>query len=276
MSLFICPVCGQPLEQQEKAYWCPNRHSFDRAKSGYVNLLPIQGKHSKVPGDNKLMVTARQEFLHEGYYLPLCERLCEAVAAHLSRGGREIAVLDAGCGEGYYTSHLYHSLKGAGVAAQVMGVDISKFAIDKAAKKDKDIAYAVGSIFHLPVGDGCCDLLLNLFAPYCGEEFLRVLKPQGLMAMVIPGERHLWELKQVLYDAPYPNEVKDYVLDGFEMVDRKIVQKQIELRSQKDISNLFTMTPYYYKTPQRGAERLSALSSLKTEIEFEVLLYRKK
>lgn len=276
MSLFICPVCGKPLEQQVKSYCCSNRHNFDRAKSGYVNLLPIKGKHSKVPGDNKLMVAARQEFLNEGYYLPLCKRLCEVVAAHLAKIDGEITILDAGCGEGYYTSYLYHFLKEVGIRAQVMGVDISKFALDKAAKKDRDIAYAVGSIFHLPVGDYCCDLLLNLFAPYCGEEFLRVLKPQGLMAMVIPGERHLWELKQVLYDEPYPNEVKDYTLDGFEIVEWELVQEQIGLRCQKDISNLFTMTPYYYKTPQRGAERLSALSSLKTEIEFEVLLYRKK
>lgn len=275
MSLFICPVCGKPLEQQEKRYCCSNRHNFDRAKSGYVNLLPIKGKHSKVPGDNKLMVAARQEFLHEGYYFPLCEQLCEVVNAHLSKDSRAIFVLDAGCGEGYYTSHLHHSLKETGVAAQVMGVDISKFALDKAAKKDKDIAYAVGSIFHLPVGDDCCDLLLNVFAPYCGEEFLRVLKPNGLMVMVIPGEQHLWELKQVLYDVPYPNEVKDYTLDGFEMVDRKFVQEQIELRCQKDIDNLFKMTPYYYKTPQEGVERLSVLSALKTKIEFEILLYQK-
>lgn len=276
MSLFICPVCGKPLEQQEKSYCCSNRHNFDRAKSGYVNLLPIKGKHSKVPGDNKLMVAARQEFLNEGYYLPLCEQLREMVMAHLLKDSGEIAVLDAGCGEGYYTSHLHLSLKQAEISSQVMGVDISKFALDKASKKDRDIAYAVGSIFHLPVGDSCCDLLLNLFAPYCGGEFLRVLKPQGLMAMVIPGERHLWELKKVLYDDPYPNEVKDYTLDGFEIVERKLVQEQIELRCQKDIDNLFKMTPYYYKTPQKGAERLSALSALKTEIEFEVLLYRKK
>ena len=119
MSLFICPVCGKPLEQQEKSYCCPNRHNFDRAKSGYVNLLPIKGKHSKVPGDNKLMVAARQEFLNEGYYLPLCEQLREMVMAHLLKDSGEIAVLDAGCGEGYYTSHLHLSLKQAGISTQV-------------------------------------------------------------------------------------------------------------------------------------------------------------
>ncbi len=276
MPPFICPICGKPLKQEEKAYCCPGRHNFDRAKSGYVNLLPIKGKHSKMPGDNKLMVVARQNFLGEGYYLSLCRSLCESVMAHLPKNGREITALDAGCGEGYYTSHLYHFLKKEGIQTRMMGVDISKFALDKAAKKDQDIDYAVGSIFHLPVQDGCCDLLLNLFAPYCGEEFLRVLKPRGLMAMAIPGEHHLWELKQVLYDKPYLNQVRDYALNGFELVGRSLVREQIELRCQKDIDNLFKMTPYYYKTPQEGTQRLLSLSELNTTIEFQILIYQKK
>lgn len=275
MSLFVCPVCGAPLQQEERAYLCPNRHNFDRAKSGYVNLLPIKGKHSKIPGDNKLMVAARQEFLNEGYYEPLCGEVCGVIIECFRDHKGNLTVLDAGCGEGYYTSHLNNAFRMAEIPAQVMGVDISKFALDKASKKDKDIAYAVGSIFHLPVGDEKCDLLLNLFAPYCGEEFLRVLKPQGIMAMVIPGKMHLWELKQILYEKPYPNEVKDYTLDGFQMIQRKMIQGQIKLRCPKDIDNLFKMTPYYYKTPQKGAERLSALSELTITFEFELLLYQK-
>lgn len=271
MGNLICPVCGQRLEETEQGYACPKRHNYDKAKSGYVNLLLSNGKNSKLPGDNKLMVTARKNFLEKGYYRPLAQVLCREVAA---RAGKAPVILDAGCGEGYYTDQVWKALQQAGKNPSITGIDISKFALNSAAKQNKGISYAVGSVFHLPVADHSCSMVLNLFAPYCGEEFRRVLAPEGYLFLVIPGENHLWELKQAVYDQPYRNQVKDYGLEGFALEQAVEVKDTIALQSGEDIKNLFSMTPYYYKTSAENAARLEALDSLTTQIQFEVLIYR--
>lgn len=269
---FLCPTCGAPLTRGPRDYRCAQNHLFDLSRSGYVNLLTAGSKHSKVPGDNKLMVNARRSFLDKGYYSKLCE-LVSLRAAVLAGDG---PVLDAGCGEGYYTTAVFEALARSGRQVDVMGIDISKIALDKAAKRCKEIAWAVGSVFHLPVGTESCGLLLNLFAPYCGEEYHRVLAPDGKMLLVIPGKDHLWELKKAVYEHPYRNEVKDFALEGFELLRAEHCADTLFLDNAEDIDHLFKMTPYYYKTSEQDYKRLAALSELTTRIEFNVLEYQKK
>lgn len=266
--MLICPKCKEKLNIEGRTYTCPNRHCYDTAKSGYVNLLLANQMNSALPGDNKLMVQARKAFLDKGYYAPLAEALCQTVSEYASQ---DCKILDAGCGEGYYTEKVANACP----KAEIVGIDISKNAADYAARRTKAVKFAVGSVFHLPVADGSCDIVTTLFAPYCGEEFLRVLKNGGVMIMVIPAERHLWQLKCAVYDEPYLNEVKDFSLDGFELLSRKTVADEITLPCSEDIEALFSMTPYYYKTGVEGQQRLSRLETLTTEIGFEVLAYRK-
>lgn len=273
MSVLICPVCGGMLENTGKSYICPKRHSFDIARSGYVNLLLSKHAGKAVHGDNKLMVQARRDFLDKGWYAPLSEAVCEEALKYAKSGS---VVLDAGCGEGYYTSNLRASFDRLDIAAKMYGVDISKVAAEYAAKRDKSVRFAAASVFHLPVASGSCDMLVTMFAPYCGEEYVRVLKSGGVMIMAIPAENHLWELKQAIYDTPYKNEVKPYELDGFEHVSARRVGFTMELRDSTDIRSLFSMTPYYYKTGKTEQERLEALMELTTQADFEVLTYRKK
>ena len=273
MKQFLCPICQKELTSDGKSLSCNNRHTFDLSKSGYVNLLPPNAKHSKNPGDNKLMVDARKNFLEKGYYLPLVRELC-AQAVRFSKEVKNPCVVDAGCGEGYYTSQVQQALSEVS-QPEVFGIDISKFALNAAAKKNKAVRYAVGSVHHLPVAEESCDLLLNLFAPYSGEEFRRVLKKDGIFIMVIPGEEHLLGLKEAIYEEAYKNEVKDYALEGFELVHKAVVEDEILLKSQEDVKNLFMMTPYYYKTSQANKEKLDTLETLRTKIAFEILIYRK-
>ncbi|MGN0674928.1 MAG: methyltransferase domain-containing protein [Oscillospiraceae bacterium] len=267
--MLICPKCKEKLNIDGRSYVCQNRHCFDTAKSGYVNLLLANQMNSALPGDNKLMVQARKAFLDKGYYASLAEKLCETVRKYAFDGCK---ILDAGCGEGYYTE----KVSAACPDAEIIGIDISKNAADYAARRTKSVKFAVASVFHLPVADESCDIVTTLFAPYCGEEFLRVLKKDGAMVMVIPSERHLWQLKCAVYDEPYLNEVKDFALDGFELLCREKVTREITLPCTEDITALFSMTPYYYKTGVEGQQRLSRLETLTTEIGFEVLAYRKK
>ena len=119
------------------------------------------------------------------------------------------------------------------------------------------------------------DFLLNCFSPLALEEFLRVLKPGGTFLYVVPAADHLWEMKQVLYENPYPNEEKETPYEGFSYEAIVPVDAMIHLENQTDIHALFQMTPYYWKTPKAGAERLAALSSLDCRISFRIHIFKK-
>ena len=272
MSLFRCPVCGGPLVREDRAYRCANHHSYDIAKEGYTYLLPPNQKHSAAPGDDKGMAAARREFLSKGYYAPLLNTLCSEISA---RSGTSPAILDTGCGEGYYTAGVYRALLEDGKSPRIAGTDISKSILRLAAKREKAIEFAVASSYHLPVADGIVDVLLNCFSPLALEEFRRVLKPGGVFLYVVPAADHLWELKQVLYDQPYPNEEKETPYEGFTYDAIVPVDDRITLASQADIHALFQMTPYYWKTPKAGAERLAALDRLDCRIAFRIHIFRR-
>ena len=272
MSQFCCPLCGNALAEISTGLRCPAGHCFDRAKEGYVNLLPVNRKHSKTPGDDKGMVAARRAFLEKGWYQPLRETL-KSLAAELT--GPAPAVLDAGCGEGYYTGGVREALLQAGKTPAIAGIDISKAALQKAGKRYPDIEFAVASAYHLPVSDESTDLLLNVFSPLAIEEFRRVLRPGGTYLYVVPGARHLWELKKALYENPYPNEEKETPYEGFSY-DRIVpVNYTVRLPTQEDIHALFQMTPYYWKTSKEGAVRLSEVRQMDCEVDFKVHVFRK-
>lgn len=272
--MWVCPLCGGPLSRREGSWRCRQGHSFDCARSGYVHLLPVQKMHAKHPGDNKQMVEARRQFLDKGYYEPLAEA-ASRLATEAVQGIPEPVVLDEGCGEGYYTGWIRRRMAEAGLSPRVLGVDISKIAADKAARRVKEGAFAVASVFHLPLADESCDLVCNLFAPFCGEEIRRVLRPRGRLLLAVPGEDHLWEMKQAIYDKPYKNEVKDPALEGFALCRREEVRAVLRLTQPEDLENLFKMTPYYYKTGETDQRRFLERRELTTQIAFELFLYER-
>lgn len=271
-SLFCCPLCGHPLEREPSVYRCPNGHSYDVSREGYTHLLPVNRKHSAAPGDDRGMAAARRDFLSGEYYRPLLDALC---ALALSHTGDAPTVLDAGCGEGYYTAGIHAALSGAGKAPQMAGIDISKFILRSAAKRTHAVEFAVASSYHLPMADESVELLIDCFSPLALDEFRRVVRPGGTFLYVVPAADHLWEMKQVLYDQPYPNEEKETPYDGFHYESVIPVDGVITLPRGTDIRNLFQMTPYYWKTPQAGAERLAALESLTTRISFRIHVFRR-
>lgn len=270
----ICPKCGERLFHRDMSLYCKNNHVYDISRSGYVNLLLAQQMNTKLPGDNKLMVNARKSFLSKGYYDVLIESFTECVKKYAKNGS---LILDAGCGEGIYTVSAARKVP----KAFFMGTDISKTAADAAAKRAKaenvsNVLFSVSSVFHLPVESGSCDMVTTLFAPWCGEEFQRVLKKDGILIMVIPDERHLWQLKEAIYDEPYLNEPSQEIPNGFSLLERLTVHSEITLDNNEDIQNLFSMTPYYYKTGEEGHKRVQALQNLTTEIGFEIIIYCKE
>ena len=273
-SLFRCPLCAQPLERGDRIYTCPSGHSYDCSAEGYTHLLPANRKHSKNPGDDKQMVAARSVFLEKGYYEPLRNALAET-ALHLTSNITCPALLDSGCGEGYYTAGLHRKLCEAGLHPITAGIDISKFALRRAAKRLPEGEFAVASAYHLPLHDASIHLLTNVFSPLSADEFARVVMPGGHFLYAVPSERHLWQMKQLLYEQPYENPVRHEDYPGFSWQDRIPLRYTAHLDSQQDISALFGMTPYAWKTPKAGVERLSALRELDMEIGFDIHVYRR-
>lgn len=274
MTGFCCPVCGGALEREGRSLLCEKRHCFDLARSGYVHLLPAHLARSKEPGDNKQMVRTRTAFLDKGYYAPLREKLAGKAADFLAEDRGTPVLLDAGCGEGYYMAGIAEAVQSAGIEARLLGVDLSKTAVDRAARRVTSALFGVGSIFRLPVQSDFCTVVTEVFAPCCPEEFYRVLKKNGVFLQVIPSEEHLFELKQAVYAHPYKNEVKPYVQEGFRFLGGERIEQKIRLESGEDIRNLFRMTPYSYKTSVEDTARLESLERLETTASFELLAYR--
>ena len=270
-SLFSCPLCAAPLARDGRAYACPGGHCYDISREGYVHLLPANRLHSKAPGDDKAMTAARGRFLSGGYYAHLRDTLA---ALALQYTGERPAVLDAGCGEGYYTAALHAALREAGRGPRTAGIDLSKPSLRQAARREREAEFAVASVYRLPVADGCVDLLLNCFSPLAEEEFRRVLRPGGVFLYVVPGPRHLWEMKEVLYDRPYENPEEEAAYEGFTYLDIVPVGRTIRLEGAS-IMDLFSMTPYAWKTPKAGAEQLAALSTLEVLAQFSVHVFRR-
>lgn len=271
MSNFVCPLCRTALEQEERSFKCLNGHNFDKAKSGYINLLMSQETKKKRHGDDKLMVLARKEFLESGYYNVLLEKLKEVISKYVKN---QDVILDAGCGEGWYTDSLLKHLTKQALHVNMIGIDISKCAVDFAAKRNKAIQLAVASIADLPVADDSCDMIISIFAPFLREECERALKEQGLLIKVIPLEKHLWSLKKAVYDIPYENVIENLEIEGFDLIEKHEIKEMIHLSNNHDIISLFAMTPYYYKTGRDDQMKLNAVETLDTEVEFAILVYK--
>lgn len=269
---FRCPVCGELLEKFDRTLKCENNHCFDLAKQGYVNLLQSQKSSKKRHGDDALMVQARKDFLEKGYYSCLCDGIINMISKYSKP---EMTIADLGCGECWYTSNIYNSLREQGINAEICGIDISKQALIYGAKRCSELHLAVASTAELPLADNSCDIVISVFAPCSENEIHRVLKNDGVWIKAFPLERHLMGLKAAIYDVPYENKVNRNAPEGFSVGDYTEIKETICIENSEDIMNLFKMTPYYYKTGESDQQKISALSTLETEIEFGIIAYVK-
>ena len=249
----LCPICGQALTLADRSCTCENRHSFDMARQGYVNLLTVQQKHSLNPGDTKEQVASRRAFLDGGFYRPIVDAVIDAARRHDARG----PILDAGCGEGYYSSRLAEALE-----QELLGLDISKEAVRYAAGKYKNHLWICGTAAKLPVPAESIGLLCSLFAVTLPEEFHRVLQENGLFFQVLAAQDHLLGLKGIIYDELIFRD-KDSVPDlpGFTRLESIPIRFTFTVEGQQ-IRNLFSMTPHVFRIGKEGAERLRRTQTL--------------
>ncbi len=264
-----CPLDGSALTRRDMSWRCEAGHSYDVAREGYVHLLPVQNKRSKDPGDSKEMVAARRHFLSAGYYAPIAQALAETLRAH-SHG--PLSCLDAGCGEGYYL----REVQSTGMSLSILGLDISKWAVQAAAKSDKSSTWVVGSNANLPVVSGTLDCVLCLFGFPVYAEFARVMKTDGLLIQVDTGEQHLRELREVIYPSlKPPREGEAPLPEGFSLIDERALCFNIVLESREAIADLLAMTPHLYRASQAGRENAAALERLSLSIDVRIRCLRR-
>ncbi|UXY12928.1 23S rRNA (guanine(745)-N(1))-methyltransferase [Kosakonia sp. ML.JS2a] len=262
---FSCPLCHAPLNRRENAFVCPQRHQFDIAKEGYVNLLPVQHKRSRDPGDSAEMMQARRAFLDAGHYQPLRDAISALLHARLPE--QADAVLDIGCGEGYYTQALAAIAEQHG--ARTFGLDVSKAAIRAAAKRYSQVMFCVASSHRLPFEDNSIDALVRIYAPCKAGELARVVKPGGVVITAAPGPRHLMELKGLIYDDVQLHAENAGEIAGFTVIGQQSQAYEMTLTGQQAVA-LLQMTPFAWRAKADVWETLAATEHFRCQTDFSI------
>ncbi len=268
-----CPICKSSMMLKgDSSLICGGErtHCFDLASSGYVNLMP-PGQAGG--GDSRQAVRARSAFLDLRHYQSVADALCQLLEQYTTspRG----LLIDAGCGEGYYT------VQPAKLGFTVAGADLSKFAVDAAAKRAARTSvegsfFSVSSVFALPFFDESAQVVINVFAPCAEQEFLRVLRPDGVLVVAYAGPNHLMGLKRAIYDQTKRNDGRADMPREMELVEERRVHFDITVEGSENLQNLFAMTPYYWKTSPQDSAKLLKLNRLDTPVDIILALYRKK
>ncbi len=270
--MWSCPLCSCKLTKANKTWSCANRHTFDEAKSGYVNLLPVHHKHSLEPGDNKQMVNARRNFHASEGYILLMQKLSNLVEEYANANAlTEVSLFEAGCGEGSYLATLAHYLKKNDLRVRSTGVDISKPAVELAAKSFKDCHFAVASNFRLPLPADSQHVILQIFAPGDMTEYARVLRQDGIVISVDPGKDHLWELKEQIYQTPRQHRLSQQKCEDYALINSQSLTFEVSLDDEIRKQGLLAMTPYAWKlSEEKRAQLEHTLSHVTAEFTINV------
>ena len=264
----LCPVCRQPLTKEERLWRCGNDHCFDIARQGYVNLLTVDKKHAKHPGDTKEQVASRKSFLDGGFYAPIAKTVQDLLVPLSPK-----AVLDAGCGEGYYLTKLQELLPDTEFA----GIDISKDAVRFASVRNKHALWLTGTAAALPFPDSSFDAVISMFALTVEQEFARVLSGGGHYLQVIAGPEHLMGLKSVIYPEIMRKEKNLHpTFDGFSLQETKTLEFSFTLDDHRQVENLLSMTPHFWRISKEGALRLQHTDTLTDTAQIIFNLYTKE
>ncbi len=260
---YICPICGEHLARIEKSFVCENNHSFDIARQGYVNLLPVGQKHSLRPGDDKEMLNARRNFLNSGFYEPIANSVTSKIQT-LTAKQKAPVIIDVGCGEGYYTRKIADNI----VGSHCVGADISKDATRMACSRGKDIEYCVATASHLPFESKSVDVITAMFSLVCEDEFARILRNGGYIVEVTAGTEHLIELKQVIYDEVFPQD-KHPAPCGEKFKEISCENFSYKIGVSGDLlKSLLEMTPHIRRINPEHRRRLDSLESLSLTISY--------
>ena len=263
-TAFACPICRENLTLVESSLKCNNRHSFDLAKFGYVNLAPQIKQSANYDKEN---FQNRQQILEAGFY----QAILEAVSDLLATNPSAKIVLDIGCGEGFYSRKLQESHSGKTFYA----FDISKDSVQIASKSEPNWAvnWFVGDLARLPIKDASMDILLDIFSPANYGEFRRVLSKDGILIKVIPTKNHLREIRQKVQDQltnkDYSNQdIKNHFQNNFTILSSKTASLTKPITVEQ-LQALLSMTPLLFHIDQSKID-WSQLTEITIEAEILV------
>ena len=269
---YQCPLCFKPLNLINSSYRCEANHQFDCAKEGYVNLMPVQHKGSKQPGDSPEMMQARRAFLDAGYYQPLQQRVSDILDKALPLDAAML--LDIGCGEGYYTAAVADRLNRQRQMA-IFGLDVAKVAVRYGAKRYPQVSFCVASSHRLPFANQSLDAMLRIYAPCKATELARTVKPGGIVVTVAPGPRHLYQLKALIYAQVQLHDDASEHLDGFDLISSEKLAYEMKLTGKQSF-NLLQMTPFAWRASMETGQELAARHSFVCETDFVIAVHRRK
>lgn len=232
-----------------------------------MNLLLANQRRSKDPGDDKAMMAARTAFLDAGRYAPVADALADAVLADPTAR----RIVDVGCGEGHYLRRLRER---GDRPLDLHGLDISRHAVEAAAKRDPTGLYAVAGAHRLPLITGAADALISHFAPLEIAEAHRALRPAGRLIVGAPGPRHLFGLRTLIYETPTEHPNVPPLAESFALIAEARIRYDLELRDAAAIAALIGMTPYAWAADAR--ERLAGLDHLDTEVDVIIRTYERR
>ena len=263
-TVFSCPFCQENLALVETSLKCNNRHSFDLAKFGYVNLAPQIKQSANYDKEN---FQNRQQILEAGFY----RAILEAVSDLLASSKTTTTILDIGCGEGFYSRKLQESHSDKTFYA----FDISKDSVQIAAKSEPNWAvnWFVGDLARLPIKDASMDILLDIFSPANYGEFRRVLSKDGILIKVIPTKNHLKEIRQKVQDQltnkDYSNQdIKNHFQEHFTILSNQTVSLTKTITAEQ-LQALLSMTPLLFHVDQTKID-WSQLTEITIEAEILV------
>jgi 23S rRNA (guanine745-N1)-methyltransferase len=282
-TVLACPVCGEALALGATAATCSNAHTFDRARSGYLNLLLSNKKQSAEPGDSLAMLQSRRVFLRGGFYDEMSSAanaaVVEILAGRTGAGSNDVVQLaDIGCGEGFFTARLKQALEKAMSPAPVCyGVDISRPGVRMATAYDREIHWIVASLHRSPFLPQSLDVVLAMFAPINAADVRRIVRADGALVTVTPGPDHLDALRAVLYADVQAHSPTPALMAGdtrFTPSGATHVRYSITVDSTAQIMNLLAMTPYYWNISRKTRDRVQALSRLELTVDAYVNVFR--
>lgn len=274
-SIFRCPVCLGSLHGSGSSLSCHKGHSYDIAREGYVNLILANQKGSKEPGDSPEMLRARRNFLNSGYYRRLAENVSERIIKYLDETGNNVTILDAGCGEGYYSDHISR-IPSVISRASICGIDVSREGVKLSAKRKNNIQWGVASVHSIPLQDKSVNIILNIFAPHDADEFSRITADNGILISVTPGPEHLKGLKEELYETVTEHSNGYPEIRGFDAAESDNLKYEFTVIWPQIKSDLLKMTPYYWRTkPGRIQALEKSPAPLTTFADFAITVYRK-
>ncbi|CAM3402713.1 23S rRNA (guanine(745)-N(1))-methyltransferase [Xenorhabdus nematophila] len=269
---YQCPLCHLPLLFSHHQWRCENNHQFDCAKEGYVNLLPVQHKRSKEPGDSAEMMQARRAFLHSGHYHALQQKSIELLDEYLPENAE--ILLDMGCGEGYYTAVVQEQLNLHRKLA-VYGLDVAKVAVRYGARRYPGVNFCVASSHRLPFAERSVDGILRIYAPCKATELARVVKQHGIVLTVTPGPRHLYQLKELIYQEVHLHPENREQWDGFELISEKTLGYEMLLNGEQ-AHNLLQMTPFAWRASEEVKAHLMSKEQFNCEADFTLKVYQRR